>query len=173
MRLPDPAFVTVEPARAEDTALFIRLRGQTRENAVPAARLAQLGITAASWAEDMRRGALAGCVARQDGDLLGYCFGEVHTGEVVVLALLPTAEGLGLGRRLLAWVVDALGSAGHRRLYLGCSPDPQVRSHGFYRHLGWRSTGRHDALGDEVLELWLSAERTPDGPSAGGAGAAS
>ncbi len=31
------------------------------------------------------------------------------------------------------------------------------RSHGFYRHLGWRPTGEIDDLGDEVLELHLRA----------------
>ncbi|MER2177626.1 MAG: GNAT family N-acetyltransferase, partial [Stenotrophomonas maltophilia] len=32
-----------------------------------------------------------------------------------------------------------------------------VRSHGFYRHLGWRPTGEIDSLGDEVLELHVGA----------------
>jgi hypothetical protein len=50
-------------------------------------------------------------------------------------------------------VVDELRSCGHTRLFLGCSRDPASRSHGFYRHLGWRATGAVDGNDDEVLEL--------------------
>jgi hypothetical protein len=41
--------------------------------------------------------------------------------------------------------VSALNPLGLARLFLGCSSDPKVRSYGFYRHLGWRSTGVTDA----------------------------
>lgn len=135
-----------------DAAACIELRGRTRQNAVSADRLLGYGITAASWAEGIRNGGLPGCVAEADGRLLGYCFGDRATGEVQVLALLPEAEGRGLGRQLLAEVMTRLRALGHGRLYLGCSPDPASRSHGFYRHLGWRPTGQVDAHGDEVLE---------------------
>lgn len=143
----------IAPADASDAAAFIQLRGQTRENAVPAARLASLGITAESWARDVRRGTLIGYTAKSPEQLLGYCFGDTQTGEVVVVALLPEAEGLGLGRELLERVVAKLRSAGHQRLFLGCSSDPKVRSYGFYRHLGWQPTGAMDSNNDEVLEL--------------------
>ena len=88
-----------------------------------------------------------------NGELVGYCFGDRRSGEVVVLALLPAWEGQGLGARLLSLVVDGLRSEGFERLFLGCSADPASRSHGFYRHLGWRPTGERDGHGDEVLEL--------------------
>ena len=142
------------PATAEDVPACLVLRGRTRENAIPADRLAAIGITEASWSEDVRRGVLPGYVCTVDGAIVGYCFGEVGTGEVVVLALLPDHEGQGIGRHLLGLVVDHLCQAGHARLFLGCSADPCTRSHGFYRHLGWRSTGTTDANGDEVLELF-------------------
>lgn len=137
----------------EDIPACVRLRGRTRENAISEERLATFGITATSWAEDVRHGVLAGQVAQRAGEIVGYGFGHRESGEVVVLALLPEVEGQGVGRALLARVTAALFVAGHRRLFLGCSPDPASRSHGFYRHLGWQSTGRFDAHGDEVLEL--------------------
>lgn len=143
----------IAPADVSDAAAFIQLRGQTRENAVSAARLASLGITAESWALDVRKGTLIGYTAKSPERLLGYCFGDTQTGEVVVLALLPEAEGIGLGRELLERVVAKLRGAGHQRLFLGCSSDPKVRSYGFYRHLGWQSTGAIDSNNDEVLEL--------------------
>lgn len=126
----------------------------TRENAVSAERLASIGITALSWAEDIEAGMLSGWVATNEDQMVGYCFGDNTTGEVVVLALLPAYEGQGLGRKLLALVTtDHLKAVGHVTLFLGCASDPKARSYGFYRHLGWRGTGNIDKYGDEVLEL--------------------
>ena len=73
--------------------------------------------------------------------------------EIVVLVVMPAFEGQGIGRHLLTHVVQHLRGLGHSRLFLGCSADPSVRSYGFYRRLGWRSTGEVDRHGDEVLEL--------------------
>jgi len=140
-------------ARADDAAACVQLRGQTRENAVSVDRLASLGITAQSWGDDIRSGALPGHVCIADGRIVGYCFGATASGEVAVLALLPEFEARGIGRVLLGLVVEDLRACGFDRLFLGCSSDPATRSYGFYRHLGWRSTGAFDAAGDEVLEL--------------------
>jgi GNAT superfamily N-acetyltransferase len=76
---------------------------------------------------------------------------------MVVLALLPAHEGRGIGQRLLGRVIAHLGEAGHKRLFLGCAADPATRSFGFYRHLGWVSTGTFDQAGDEILELFTPA----------------
>ena len=145
----------LRPAVPGDAAACVALRGLTRENAVPADRLAAMGITPESWAEGIASGRLPGhvCLA-PEGTLAGYAFGDVVTGEVVVLALLPAYEGQGVGRALLARVVQDLRAAGHTRLFLGCARDPSTRSHGFYRHLGWQPTGEVDANDDEILELW-------------------
>ena len=143
-------FKIAPPGLATD---YVQLRGMTRQNAVSRQRLRALGITAQSWASDIRSGELTGFVALSGQQLAGYCFGHNTSGEVVVLALLPAFEGQGIGRRLLGMVVDSLRGQGHDRLFLACASDPNVRSHGFYRHLGWRSTGALDERGDEVLEL--------------------
>lgn len=143
-------------ARPEDIAECVVLRGVTRENAVSAERLRAAGITVESWSEQTRTGSLIGYVCVSDGRIAGYCFGSPLTGEVVVLALLPVFECKGIGRTLLELVVLDLGRAGQTKFFLGCSPDPSTRSHGFYRHLGWRSTERFDAAGDEVLEYTLN-----------------
>jgi GNAT superfamily N-acetyltransferase len=110
-------------------------------------------VTVESWAADIASGALPGWVARSAGRIVGYGFGAAKSGEVVVLALHPAHEGQGLGRQLLRRVVQDLRDLGHARLFLGCSPDARVRSYGFYRHLGWKTTGTFDAHGDEVLEF--------------------
>lgn len=160
----------LRPAIAGDVAACIALRGRTRENPVSAARLAELGITEASWGQRVAAGSCAGWVALDEhGTLLGYAYGQRASGEVEVLALLPEAEGQGLGRRLLQAVVDDLRAHGHIRPWLMADATPTVRAHGFYRHLGWRP--RHtdrplDAHGDEALELPEDAMRRAAGPAA-------
>jgi ribosomal protein S18 acetylase RimI-like enzyme len=86
--------------------------------------------------------------------MVGYCFGSLNDGEVVVLALLPEYEGKGIGKSLLSKVNSDLVKAGNSRLFLGCSSDPRSRSYGSYRNLGWRSTGKIDKNGDEILEYY-------------------
>jgi GNAT superfamily N-acetyltransferase len=144
--------VAIRPARPEDAVECVVLRGQTRENAVSRERLKSLGITAQSWAEDIRTGELPGHICLAQGRMVGYGFGSRSHGEVVVLALLPSFEARGIGKELLRRVCGDLIALGHERLFLGCSSDPKSRSYGFYRHLGWRSTGAFDARGDEILE---------------------
>lgn len=147
----------IRRARPDDIAACIALRGRTRENAIPAERLAALGITEASWSAQVAADALPGFVAEIDGQMAGTCFGSAASGEVIVLALLPAHEDRGLGKALLGAVVAALRTRGHARLFLGCSDDPAHRSHGFCRHLGWRSTGERDGRGDDILEYVLDA----------------
>jgi ribosomal protein S18 acetylase RimI-like enzyme len=141
------------PADSADAAECVTLRGRTRENAISAATLASLGITAESWARSIAIGRLPGYVCTDNGAIVGYCFGDKDTGEIVVLAVLPQYEGRGIGKALLLQLVQDLLSLGYKRLFLGCSSDSSHRSHGFYRHLGWRSTGSFDDNDDEVLEL--------------------
>ena len=144
--------LTFRRAVPEDVPACLVLRGQTRENAIPVERLAAVGITEQSWSDDVRSDSLPGYVCLDEATIVGYCFGDKASGEVVVLALLPAWEARGIGRRLLGLMVDHLAALGHRRLFLGCSADPATRSYGFYRHLGWASTGTFDRAGDEVLE---------------------
>jgi ribosomal protein S18 acetylase RimI-like enzyme len=143
-------------ATPDDIPACLVLRGKTRENAISATRLADMGITADSWANDVRSGSLTGFVCTEYEAIVGYCFGDNSNGEVVVLALLPAFERRGIGQHLLSLVVKHLCNSGYRRLFLGCCADPATRSHGFYRHLGWASTGSFDRAGDEVLEFFPS-----------------
>ena len=88
----------IRQAIPADARECVRLRGMTRENAVSPERLASIGITAHSWARDIESGKLPGCVCTNQDEMVGYCFGDNTTGEVIVLALLPAHEGQGLGR---------------------------------------------------------------------------
>ena len=152
-----PLEVVYRKAVPSDIPACIELRGRTRENAVSAERLRAAGITLESWSADVADGALPGYVCMSGSTLAGYCFGARDTGEIVVLALLPEFENRGFGRTLLESMIHDLAALGFERLFLGCSSDPRTRSYGFYRHLGWRSTGELDAHRDEVLELYPGA----------------
>jgi GNAT superfamily N-acetyltransferase len=147
-----------------DAPQIITLRGQTRENAITVSGLASIGITAESWGKRIEAGDLSGHVCAEYGRIVGYCFGDKHTGEILVLALLPEYESRGIGRTLLSRVAEGLWCLGFKRLFLGCSRDPSSRSYGFYRHLSWRPTGAFDAHGDEILELlWQDKRESLEG----------
>lgn len=139
----------------EDAAECVVVRGKTRQNAASEEWLRSIGVTAESWAENIRSHTLPGDVCIVDGNIIGYCFGAGATGEIQVLVVLPDFEDRGIGRELLRRTSNQLAELGHRRLFLGCSPDPMSRSYGFYRHLGWRSTDTFDRFGDEILEFFL------------------
>lgn len=137
----------------DDAPTCVAVRGKTRENSFSVEQLKAIGVTVDSWREGIRDGSFPGYVCLFGGEIIGYCFGEPATGEIVVLALLPEHESRGIGRKLLNTMVNDFKNLGHKRLFLGCSSNPAVRSYGFYRHEGWRSTGTVDAANDEVLEF--------------------
>lgn len=154
-QMPDrqPTNLKYRPALSEDAAECVVVRGRTRQNAASKEWLRSIGITSDSWGDNIRSGALPGHVCIVDGNLVGFCFGVRETGEIQVVAVLPDFENRGIGRELLDRTSKELAKLGHGRLFLGCSPDLESRSHGFYRHLGWRSRGTFDKYGDEILEI--------------------
>jgi GNAT superfamily N-acetyltransferase len=100
----------------------------------------------------MESGRITGVVCEDERVVFGYCNGDLETGEVLVLAILPEYENLGIGKELLARVSDILFASGLTRIRLAATPDPGMRAHGFYRHLGWTPTGNYDKNGDEILQ---------------------
>lgn len=151
--------LTYRPAFPHDAQRCIEIRGLTRENAFSAADLEAIGITAPGWAEGIRTDATPGFVCCQGDSIVGYCFADRNSGEILVLAVLPDWEGRGIGKALLQKTVDRLTADGKQRVFLGCSADPQTRSYGFYRSLGWIPTGESDTNGDDILELFPTPER--------------
>ena len=147
--------LTYHPAKPDDAALCIKIRGMTRENAFSEEELKELGVTAESWSTGIADGSCPGFIACASGDMIGYCFGDRDTGEIVVLSVLPEYEGQGVGKTLLGMMVEKLKKQGFHRLFLACSSDPNVRSYSFYRYLGWSPTGEKDQFGDEILEIQL------------------
>jgi GNAT superfamily N-acetyltransferase len=140
----------------EDAPECLSVRGQTRENSFSVEQLKAIGVTVDTWREGIKDGSLPGYVCEFEGAIIGYCFGSPETGEIVVLVVLGDHEGQGIGRRMLNTMVEDFKKLGHKRLFLGCSSNPEVRSYGFYRHEGWKSAGTVDSANDEVLELLIA-----------------
>ena len=123
-----------------DISALFSIRIATRENTLSIEELAQYGITpksiAAALLEDVK-----GWLYETEDKIVGFAMGNKTTGEMLVIALLPNYEGLGIGKQLLTLVENWLFTKGHNELWLTTSPDPKIRSHGFYKKLGWVSTG--------------------------------
>lgn len=142
-------------AQPIDSAAIIEMRDKTKENPASPEQLAAMGITVDSWALAIRENAIVGYVCTDEQNMLGYCFGDCGTGEILVVAIRAEAENKGLGKQLMQLTTSELHTLGYKRLFLACNPDPMGRSHGFYRHLGWSSTNTFDENGDEILETFL------------------
>lgn len=136
-----------------DVEELFSVRARTRENAISRNHLATIGITAEAIAAHLASGRIKGWVCSHDSDLIGFCNGDRRSGEILVLAVLPEYERKGIGKRLLALVVNWLRSVGVNTLWLAASSSASTRAHGFYRSLGWRPNGTIDENGDEILVL--------------------
>jgi GNAT superfamily N-acetyltransferase len=133
----------IEP---QDAAALIELRGRTRENAISAAALAQMGITPESLGAKLR-GTHRGWLCEEDGRLAGFAMGDSSSGELWVIAVAPEFEGRGIGSRLLAFVEQWLWSCGWDALWLWTDVEESRRAFAFYLHHGWfKSEAKDGAL---------------------------
>jgi len=149
--------LTYRAMTVDDVPAVLELRFSTVENAITLEELeADYGITPATIAASMESDS-RGWLCEDDSTVVGFAMGDRTNGEVQVVAVRPGHEGRGIGRALLTRVTDWLFAAGHHEIWLGASPDPEVRATGFYRRLGWRRTGIMKG-GDEILTLPANAE---------------
>lgn len=70
-------------ALTSDIEELFSVRARTRENALSREGLASIGITAESIAKNMASGRLKGWVCSQQSNVVGFCNGDLGTGEVV------------------------------------------------------------------------------------------
>ena len=148
--------ISFRDARSADLKACIDIRGKTRDNPISAQQLISMGITEEDWARQIETSKIIGTICEVSGQVVGYCFSDTETGEVLVLALLAQFDNQGIGKRLLFNIMDKMRDLGFNRIWLAASTDPSIRAHGFYRHLGWEPTGRLDYNQDEILEYHFS-----------------
>ena len=135
----------------KDIAAIFRLRTSTRENRMSIKELADLDITPESVSQALKV-KTKGWVCEEAGMILGFTVGDGDSGEMLVVAVLPEAEGRGIGRQLMELVQNWLFSRGHHELWLMENPDPTIKAYSFYRKLGWIPTGEYKH-GEHVLKL--------------------
>ncbi|WP_421710090.1 GNAT family N-acetyltransferase [Algihabitans sp.] len=143
-----------------DLEAVFELRQATRENRVSLQELEEgYGITREGLAHDMRSH-VRGWLAEDERRVVGFAMGDASTGEVQVVAVHPDYEDRGLGKALLARVIDWLFAQKHAEVWLRANPDPTLRAFGFYRKLGWQRTGEVRGS-EEILRLSRSAPDLP------------
>lgn len=122
-------------------------------------------LHARRFAHQLRRADEVVLAAEGRDGLAGYCAGAVMAGEAEVstLYLLRRAQGLGLGRDLLASMARALAGRGARSLRLWVL-EGNTRAERFYVRLGAVRAGERATRGwgpgyREILYRWTDIER--------------
>ncbi|MDX2192368.1 MAG: ribosomal protein S18-alanine N-acetyltransferase [Gemmatimonadales bacterium] len=127
----------IRPARAADARAVAAIEAR---------------VFADPWSADSLAEAIAGPstfvlvaegVGHDVGTMLGYFVGRAMTdeGEVLNLAVPPEAEGRGIGSRLLARGLEALGRRGARTAYLEVRAS-NARAQQLYERAGFARVGR-------------------------------
>jgi GNAT superfamily N-acetyltransferase len=130
---------------------ILNIRVSTKENHFSMDDLAEVGVTPQSVSEWLD-GSIKGWICEISGKPVGFTLGDGATAEMLVIAIYPGYEKLGIGKKLMIQIQDWLWSFGHKELWLWSNPDSTVRAHGFYRKLGWEPTGEING-NDEKLKL--------------------
>lgn len=130
----------------------MEIRGKTRDNPIAPEYLRSIGVTEESWGKLMDSGTIIGAVFECNGQVVGYCYADTETREILVLAVLAEFDGQGIGKKLLTDMLARLHQLSDQKVWLAATPEPNYRAYGFYRHMGWKPTGNFDDNGDEILE---------------------
>jgi ribosomal protein S18 acetylase RimI-like enzyme len=154
------AEINIVPAGPGDAAalaeVHVRSWRETYAGMLPAQYLARMStaVHAARSRRQLSRGRTGDVVLAAEGPsgLVAYCAGAVLTGppageaEVFTLYVLQSAQGMGLGRRLLATTARVLEAEGARSLRLWVLGG-NSRAQDFYAHLGGVAVGERPVSG--------------------------
>lgn len=153
--VPPLAGYRIRAARAADVRGIFHVRTSVTENHLSMAELACLGITQASVAAMIAESRCAWVAEDARAMIVGFSMIDIEEGALFAAFVLPSWEGLGIGRRLVALAEEGLS----RRHAVGwLETGKETRAAGFYRRLGWEE--RCGAgMGDSRLEKHFGANR--------------
>jgi ribosomal protein S18 acetylase RimI-like enzyme len=121
---------------AADVPALFDVRPRTRENAMTVEELQRLGINPQSVTESLGK-STKGWLCEDSGRVVAFSMADRATGELLVVAVLPEYEGMGVGGRLMALAEEWLAASGCERAWLTTDLDTTLRAYGFYRKRGW------------------------------------
>lgn len=121
---------------AADVPALFDVRTRTRENTMTLEDLQRLGINPQSVTESLGK-STKGWVCEAAGRIVAFSMADRATGELLVVAVLPEYEGMGVGGRLMALAEEWLAASGCKRAWLTTDLDTTLRAYGFYRKRGW------------------------------------
>ncbi len=127
-------------ATAADIPTLFHIRTTVRENALSRARLAAAGVTPRS-VRDLLGTTGAAWITEEAGRARGFAMADAAQGTVFAVFVLPGHEGRGIGRVLLVLAERWLAAQGWRQAWLLTGAGRGLRAPGFYRRMGWRSSG--------------------------------
>ena len=119
-----------------DVPTLFRVRTSTDENRLTLEELAALGINETS-VKNKLLGTYRGWLCEDNGNIVGFAMGDRATGEMWVIAVLPSHIHQGIGSSLLAQIEAWLFSAGCSEIWLTTDLDVRLRAYSFYRNRGW------------------------------------
>lgn len=123
----------IREATARDVEGIFHVRTSVRENLLTPEELSRMGITPAAITELIQHEPCA-WVAVDDGSIVGFSMVDLKDGALFAAFVLPSHEGMGIGRALVQRAEERLFTTHDvARLETGAG----TRAAGFYRHLGW------------------------------------
>ena len=135
--------------KSDIVEIFI-VRISTLDNSFSLNDLAAIGKAKQS-VSDWLDGSIQGWVCELSGKIVGFALGDRKTTEILVIAIYPEYEKLGIGRKLMSHIQNWLWSFGHSNLWLWSNFDKSVRAHGFYRKLGRVPTGETHNRNEKLI----------------------
>ena len=141
--------IEIRAAETGDVGGIFHVRTSVNENVLSRAELAERGITQTSIATMIESDPCA-WVAAEGDTIVGFSMIDVKEGSLFAAFVLPSHEGLGVGRRLVEAAEEQLFSY-HKVVWM--ETGKATRAAGFYRRLGW-GHDREVGDGDIRLEKW-------------------